>query len=178
MLLGTPRAPLSGLINRLNRGDAPPLHEGISIDDADLYNTRGKFIQALTARARAKEQERERENSINARVPGARGSTSDARWTASGYGTSDRRRGEELVKEARRRNRKLPRTSATCTLPRFIGHSEENRLSCGHRCAGVCARSICHACPASEKGTPDHPGPIGGGLLPDPIRSDPLYACR
>lgn len=37
-------------------------------------------------------------------------------------------------------------------LPGFIGHSEENRLSCGHRCAGVCARGICHACPASEKG--------------------------
>lgn len=66
---------------------------------------------------------------------------------------------EKLVKERRREEvtRRIGDVRTTdlrgaTALPGFIGHSEENQLSCGHRCAGVCARSICHACPVSGKG--------------------------
>lgn len=62
---------------------------------------------------------------------------------------------EALVKRRRMEQRHVELETdlrRATALPGFIGHSEENRLSCGHRCAGVCARGICHACPASEKG--------------------------
>lgn len=85
---------------------------------------------------------------------------------------------EKLVKNAEwrryvsNRQRTTDLRSATA-LPGFIGHSEENRLSCGHRCAGVCARSICHACPASEK------GPSSGASDPLFMRADDaLFATR
>lgn len=41
---------------------------------------------------------------------------------------------------------------------------KENRLSCRHRCAAVCTRSICHACPGREKR--------------DRSRDDALFATR